>query len=155
MHIQNKFGIILNHKRIRRYKNALNIRVIVRKRVSFSTSNRNNEELIIKSYKKIPKSNDVSNLINNDHLLYEYLGFIEKLGYTRSMSHRGHCWGNRPIENWFSQLKEEWIRPYCKMTMKQAEKEIKKYVKWYNTQRIQKKLNYLTPEQYRLNHCLD
>lgn len=67
------------------------------------------------------------------------------------MSHKGCCWENSPIENWFSQLKEEWLKPLGKITKKQAEKEIKKYVEWYNTQRIQKKLGYLSPVQFRLN----
>lgn len=217
-HIQNKFNLVLNHKRIRRYKHELNIQVIVRKRkglylkvakeknlknkapyimdsnfksdipstklssdvsyikctdgilylsavkdlfnneiISFASSKKNNEDLIIESYKKIPKAKDKKSLINTDqgslYLAYEYLELMNKIGYTRSMSHRGHCWENCPIENWFSQLKEEWIRPYGEMTTEQAENEIKKYVKWYNTQRIQKKLNYLTPEQYKLNYC--
>jgi transposase InsO family protein len=216
-HIENKYGLVLNHKLIRRYKQAFNIDVIVRKHhkmyikaakeknlknkapyiidcnftsekplqklssdvsyikcidgtlylsavkdlfnneiISFNTSNRNNTELIIKSYKNISKANDDSYLINTDqgsvYLAYEYIKYMEKIGYTRSMSNRGHCWENCPIENWFSQLKEESIRPLGKMTRKQVAIEIKKYVKWYNTQRIQKKLGYLFPHQYKLNY---
>ena len=36
------------------------------------------------------------------------------------------------------------------MTRKQAVEEIKKYIHWYNIERIQKKLGYLSPVQYRL-----
>lgn len=66
------------------------------------------------------------------------------------MSHRGHCWENSPIENWFMQLKHEWLCQFNKITRKQAKEEIKKYVQWYNTERIQKKLGYLSPVEYRL-----
>lgn len=68
------------------------------------------------------------------------------------MSHRGHCWENSPIENWFMQLKHEWLYQFDKLTRKQAAEEIKKYVHWYNNERIQKKLGYLSPVQYRLKY---
>ena len=35
---------------------------------------------------------------------------------------------------------------------KQAAEEIKKYVNWYNNERIQKNLGYLSPVQYRLKY---
>jgi len=214
-HIQNKFGIILNHKLIRRYKNELNLSVIVRKPkplsssrskeknlnnkaqyliecnfkseefglkqssdvsyikcsdgtlylsavkdyfnkeiVSYSTSNNNDVELIKDSYKDvIPKEGKI---INTDqgavYFAYEYINLTNELGITRSMSHKGHCWENCPIENWFSQLKEEWLKPIGKISKKQAETEIKKYIQWYNTERIQKNLGYLSPIQYRLKY---
>lgn len=86
------------------------------------------------------------------YFAYEYVEYAKKHNFTRSMSHKGHCWENSPIENWFSQLKEEWLRPLGKITKRQAKEEIKKYVEWYNTQRIQKKLGYLSPVQFRLNN---
>jgi transposase InsO family protein len=39
-----------------------------------------------------------------------------------------------------------------KLIRKQAAEEIKKYVHWYNNERIQKKLGYLSPVQYRLKY---
>jgi putative transposase len=66
------------------------------------------------------------------------------------MSYKGCCCENSPIENWFYQLKREWLIPAGKMTRKQAVEEIKKYIHWYNNERIQKKLGYLSPVQYRL-----
>ena len=34
----------------------------------------------------------------------------------------------------------------------ETKEEIKKYVQWYNTKRIQKNLGYLTPIEYILKH---
>ena len=48
------------------------------------------------------------------------------------------------------QLKHEWLCQFNKITRKQAKEEIEKYVQWYNTERIQKKLGYLSPVEYRL-----
>lgn len=120
--------------------------------VSLSTSNNNNINLIIDSYKDLKPQEE--SIVNTDqgavYFAYEYVELAEKIGFTRSMSHRGHCWENCPIENWFMQLKHEWLCQFNKMTKKQAKEEIEKYVHWYNNERIQKKLGYLSPVQYRL-----
>lgn len=213
-HIKNKYGLILNHKLIRRYKHALNLEVVVRKPktpaavygqeriiknkvkyvingnfeaekfgekhstdvtyikckdgtlylsaikdlyngeiVSYDSSSRNDSKLILDSYRTTNAGEHT--VVNSDqgavYFSYEYVKLAEDLGFTRSMSHKGRCWENSPIENWFSQLKEEWLRPLGKMTREEVKIEIKKYVQWYNTERIQKSLGYLSPLQYRLN----
>lgn len=122
--------------------------------VSLSTSNNNNIELIKESYKKLkPKEYAI---VNTDqgavYFAYEYIELAENMGFTRSMSHRGHCWENSPIENWFFQLKSECLNHLKNLTRKQAIIEIKKYVHWYNNERIQENLGYLSPVQYRLKH---
>lgn len=122
--------------------------------VSFSTSNNNNIELIKESYKN--RKQKPGSIINTDqgavYFAYEYIELAKTLNFTRSMSHKGHCWENCPIENWFFQLKREWLIQSKGLTRKQAAEEIKKYVHWYNNERIQKKLGYLSPVQYRLKH---
>jgi transposase InsO family protein len=122
--------------------------------VSHSTSNNNDINLIKTSYNDL-KTNEHA-IINTDqgavYFAYEYVELAKKMCFTRSMSHRGHCWENCPIENWFFQLKREWLIQFDKLTKKQAVEEIKKYVHWYNHERIQKKLGYLSPVQYRLKY---
>lgn len=122
--------------------------------VSFFTSNNNNVNLIIESYKNV--KNYKNALMNTDqgavYFAYEYIELSKNMNFRRSMSHKGHCWENCPIENWFSQLKQEWLYPLGKITRKQATEEIKKYIHWYNNERIQKKLGYLSPVQYRLQN---
>ena len=213
--IQNKLGIIFNHKKIRRYKKILKLETIKKTKkglsvsrakeknlvnkapyliecnfksdalgqklssdvsyikcsdgtlylsavkdyfnneiVSYSTSNNNDINLILDSYKNLNIKENA--MINTDqgavYFSYEYIEFAQKNKFTRSMSHKGHCWENSPIENWFMQLKNEWLYLFEKLTRKEAKEEIKKYVQWYNTERIQKKLGYLSPIQYRLNY---
>ena len=120
--------------------------------VSYSTSNNNDVNLILESYKNLKLKKDA--IINTDqgavYFAYEYVELAQNMNFIRSMSHRGHCWENSPIENWFMQLKHEWLCQFDKITRKQAKEEIKKYVQWYNTERIQKKLGYLSPVEYRL-----
>lgn len=106
--------------------------------VSFSTSNYNNIDLIKESYKNVRPEKGA--IINTDqgavYFAYEYVELANKMEFTRSMSHRGRCWENCPIENWFMQLKHEWLCQFNKLTRKEATEEIKKYVHWYNNERI-------------------
>lgn len=121
--------------------------------ISYSISNRNNVDLVIKSIRKIPYGHGI---IHSDqgsqYFSNEYIKLLQKLGYTRSMSRKGACWENSPIENWFSQLKQEHLYPLGKITRRQARKEIKKYIQWYNTGRIQKGLNWLSPSNFALQY---
>lgn len=122
--------------------------------VSFSTSKSNDITLIKESYKNLNPQEGA--IVNTDqgavYFAYEYVELSKTMRFTRSMSHRGHCWENCPIENWFMQLKHEWLCQFDKLTREQAAKEIKKYVHWYNNERIQKNLGYLSPVQYRLKY---
>lgn len=122
--------------------------------VSYSTSNNNDVNLILESYKNLNIKENAT--INTDqgavYFAYEYVELAKNKKFIRSMSHRGHCWENCPIENWFMQLKHEWLCLFEKLTRKEAKEKIKKYVQWYNTERIQKKLGYLSPVQYRLKY---
>ncbi len=49
----------------------------------------------------------ISAIVNTDqgavYFAYGYVEFANNMGFTRSM----YCWENRPIENWFMQLKHE------------------------------------------------
>ena len=67
---------------------------------------------------------------------------------TPSMSRRGNCWDNAPMENFFGHLKEEAIRPLKLETIQQAKEVIDEYIHFYNYERIQLKTK-LTPYELR------
>jgi len=119
--------------------------------IAYYVSDRNNENLVIKTLDQVTPGKGI---IHSDQgALYfdkKYIKVIKKLGFKRSMSRKGACWENSPIENWFSQIKEERLRIDGLMTKKKTRKAIKKYVQWYNHERIQKALNYLSPIKYSL-----
>lgn len=121
-----------------------------KKIISYNISNRNDTKLIIESLSAIQKG---SGIIHSDqgsiYLQTTYKKYMNKKGYKISMSRKGACWENSPIENWFSQLKEECLRNVGPKTKKETKKIIKKYVEWYNTQRIQKCLGYKPPVLYK------
>ena len=67
---------------------------------------------------------------------------------TPSMSRRGNCWDNAPIENFFGHLKEEYLRQFKKPTFEEAQQLIAEYIYFYNYERIQLKTRQ-TPYQLR------
>jgi transposase InsO family protein len=67
---------------------------------------------------------------------------------TPSMSRRGNCWDNAPAENFFSHLKEEYLRHVALPTFEQAKQLIAEYIHFYNYERIQLKTRQ-TPYETR------
>jgi putative transposase len=65
-----------------------------------------------------------------------------------SMSRRGNCWDNAPMENFFSHLKEEYLRHYKNPSFEEAQALVEEYVCFYNYERIQLKTRQ-TPYQRR------
>ena len=56
-----------------------------------------------------------------------------------SMSRRGNCWDNAPMESFFGHFKEEALRQYAPHTFQQAQKIVDDYIDFYKYERIQLK----------------
>ncbi|WP_320127752.1 IS3 family transposase [uncultured Sphaerochaeta sp.] len=80
-----------------------------------------------------------------------YVDYLRGLGVVQSMSRRGNCWDNACIENFFGLMKCETIYQNRKrlLTKEEMEQLVREYIAWYNDKRIQKKLGYRSPVQYR------
>ena len=59
---------------------------------------------------------------------------------TQSMSRRGNCWDNAPMERLFRSLKTEWIPSTGYISLKEARRDISYYLMNY--------YNYQRPHQY-------
>lgn len=70
----------------------------------------------------------------------------------KSMSRKGNCWDNAPIESFFGHFKDETRLKECQ-TFNELSKEVIDYMKYYNNFRYQWELKKMTPVQYR-NHLL-
>lgn len=86
--------------------------------------------------------------------IYNSLKFqkeLEKNNFIQSMSRKGTPIDNSPMESFFSTLKSEVIyNPLIKIeNYEDLVREIKEYFEYYNNERIQKKLGYLTPKQFK------
>jgi putative transposase len=68
-----------------------------------------------------------------------YFVLTREYTITPSMSRRGNCWDNAPIENFFSHFKEEAWRHFPNPTFDQAQHIVNDYIAFYNYERIQLK----------------
>ncbi|WP_155518640.1 IS3 family transposase, partial [Acinetobacter pittii] len=78
----------------------------------------------------------------------EYRNILEQYGFQGSMSKRGDCYDNAPIESFWGILKNELVHHYNYQTREEAQADIIKYIElFYNHRRIQKGLGFKTPNQ--------
>lgn len=120
--------------------------------VGYKVSKKNDIDLVIESIKKaIPKSYE-GLLIHSDqghqYTSYDYNYFLKQRGITQSMSRRGNCLDNSPIESFFGHMKDEMDYRSWK-DIKDLENRVKEYIKFYNEKRPQWDLKRKTPVEYR------
>ena len=68
---------------------------------------------------------------------------------TASMSRKGNCYDNAPMESFWGTLKSELVYHRRYATREEAIKEITEYIEvFYNRERRQRRLGYLSPAAY-------
>ena len=78
-----------------------------------------------------------------------YQGLLGAQGIACSMSRRGNCWDNAPMESFFASLKKELVHGEDYLTREQARASIFEYIEtWYNRVRRHSKLGYLSPVDF-------
>ena len=76
---------------------------------------------------------------------------LEKRGIKQSMSRKGNCLDNSPMENFFGVMKNEMFygHEYDFKSLEELEKAMVKYIEYYNNERIMEKTKGLSPLTYR------
>lgn len=82
----------------------------------------------------------------------QYIEKVKELNMVQSMSRRGNCIDNAPIESFFGHLKDDVDYKQCK-TFDELHSLIANYMQYYNNERRQWDLKKMTPVGYR-NHLL-
>ena len=68
-----------------------------------------------------------------------------------SMSRKGDCWDNAPMESWFHSLKTELVAHKDYLSRTQAKADIFEYIEvFYNRSRKHSALGYMNPAQYEM-----
>ena len=83
----------------------------------------------------------------------EYISEVKKMGMVQSMSRKGNCIDNAPMESFFGHFKDDVDFKNCK-TFEELNLLIEEYVQYYNYERYQWDLKKMTPVEYR-NHLLE
>lgn len=127
--------------------------------IAFHMSSRNDNELVLNTVRKaLEKRKDVSGtILHSDrgfqYTSYDYHNMLAQFGLQPSMSRRGNCLDNASVESFFSHLKTEGLQHHHIQDREQAQIIIQKYIRFYNEERLQLRLNKLTPVEYRCQHA--
>ena len=80
---------------------------------------------------------------------YEYRNILERFGLKASMSRKGNCYDNAPMESFWGTIKQELIHHRRYRTRREAIQDITEYIEiFYRRQRIQARLGFLSPVVY-------
>lgn len=76
----------------------------------------------------------------------EYQGIIKKNGFICSMSRKGSCYDNAPMESFWGKLKTEWLYGRPLYTREQAKETLFEYIElFYNRKRLHSGNGYVPP----------
>ena len=80
---------------------------------------------------------------------WQYVKLLKENNIQQSISSKGSCVDNVPIESFFSILKSECI--YLKQNLQKNEipEVVKNFIMYYNNERLQEKIQELAPMQFR------
>jgi putative transposase len=79
----------------------------------------------------------------------EYRGLLEQSGLQTSMSRKGNCFDNAPMESFWGVLKQELVHHRHYGSRREAIRDITAYIEiFYNRQRRQARLGFLSPAAY-------
>ena len=82
----------------------------------------------------------------SQYCAHDYRKLLDQFHMKASMSRKGNCYDNAPIESFWGILKSELVFHRHYRTRQEAIKDITEYIEvFYNRQRKQKKLGYLSP----------
>ena len=78
-----------------------------------------------------------------------YQALLKKHAVTCSMSRKGNCWDNAPMESFFGTLKKELVHHEEYRTRAEARRSLFEYIEtFYNRTRRHSTLGYVSPEQF-------
>lgn len=122
--------------------------------VAYKTGRFNNNALVMDTLRAAMDANpDAAPLLHSDrgsqYTSKEYRYITTQAGITRSMSRVGKCIDNAPIESFFGHFKCESYDLKQYKSYEELVADIDRYMRFYNENRYQEKLNNLAPIEYR------
>jgi transposase InsO family protein len=126
-------------------KNAL-----TREIVGFDVSTRPSLVLVTDTVETYLKSAPKELMFHSDQGVHftcaEYRNVLKRWNVIQSMSRKGNCLDNAPIESFFGHLKDELDYKDCK-TIGGLKRKLKNYIHYYNNERPQWSLKQKTPAE--------
>ncbi|MGD6970453.1 IS3 family transposase [Rossellomorea aquimaris] len=109
-------------------------------------------------YETLKKLQETSGNFHPEAILHSDQGFhythplfqdkVKKLNIKQSMSRRGNCWDNAPMESFFGHFKD-WVDHKACESLRELKQQVDSFIEEYNNNRYQWGLKKMTPVQYR------
>ena len=126
-----------------------------RRIVGWSTSERIDQRLVLEALDRalLTRRPEPGLLHHSDrgaqYAGHRYQGRLATAGLVCSMSRKGNCWDNAPMESWFATLKIEYLQGRTLASRALAQSELFDYIEcFYNRQRRHTQLGYLSPVRW-------
>jgi len=120
--------------------------------VGYAMAERMTKNLVCESLlKAVTLKRPAKGLINHSdrgsqYCSSDYSALLKKCGMLPSMSGKGNCYDNAPMESFWGTLKQELVYHQRYRTRQEAKESITEYIEvFYNRQRRQAKLGFLSP----------
>lgn len=130
-----------------------------RKIVGWAMDKRMTSELVCNAFKMaLAQRQPKAGLLHHSDRGSQYTGhpyqaLLEQHQCQVSMSRKGNCWDNAPMESFFATLKNELIHHQAYQTRGQAKSDIFAYIEgFYNRVRLHSSLAYQSPMQFENTH---
>lgn len=120
---------------------------IVSKNIDLSIATRTMEGLMTNKYFKPHKDAFIHSDQGVHYTSPTFQRLVKNYELGQSMSRRGNCWDNAPMESFFGHFKDECYYEKCE-TFEELVEEINDYMDYYNNYRCQWDLKKMTPVQY-------
>jgi len=119
--------------------------------ISYSLSARNDLALVCATLNRIPAMPGAV-LHSDQGFQYTHKTYQERISDLQlvgSHSRKGNCLDNACMESFFSHLKTEALIGKSLLSKEQTATLVEEYIRFYNTERFQKRLGQLSPLEYR------
>ena len=103
-------------------------------------------------FKSLPKAVCKKLMVHTDqgghYTSRRYRNLLKEHEVIQSMSRRGNCLDNAPIESFFGHMKDELELQHC-ANLREVKEKIEQYINFYNNDRPQWALDGKTPAECR------
>ncbi len=129
--------------------------------VGYSMAERMTQELTSRAlFRAVQQKRPPAGLIHHSdrgsqYCAHDYRKLLEQFGIKASMSRKGNCYDNAPMESFWGSLKNELVHHCRYATRAEAVASIREYIEiFYNRQRRHSRLGYLAPAVFSQFHSI-
>jgi len=119
--------------------------------VAWNLSRGLEEALVLDTIRNMPRVQSDTMIHSDQGFHYtnpQYIEAVKELKMVQSMSGKGNCIDNAPVESFFGHMKDELDYKSCKI-FEELRLKIDEYMRYYNYERKQWTRNKMSPVQYR------